>query len=137
MAIAEDLIHTQEDGKLAFGNYTLPAKQKKEGFSHNGDLYKVKTFKEITKLECNDSFVYESVPGTGVSDFAETEEGMSFTAAGEEDAQIILGLQDETVYEVLVDGSSIGTVSTNLGGKLSISLELAGCDERKVEVHKA
>ena len=29
-----------------------------------GDLYKVKTFKEITKLERNGMFVYESVPGT-------------------------------------------------------------------------
>ena len=29
-------------------------------------MYKVKTFREITKLERNDLFVYESVPGTAV-----------------------------------------------------------------------
>lgn len=27
-------------------------------------MYKVKTYNEITKLERNDMFVYESVPGT-------------------------------------------------------------------------
>lgn len=37
---------------------------------HDGDLYKVKTFKEITKLERNGMFVYESVPGTAVTDFS-------------------------------------------------------------------
>ena len=31
-------------------------------------MYKVKTFKEITKLERNGMFVYESVPGTAVFD---------------------------------------------------------------------
>ena len=33
----------------------------KQDFEHQGDLYKVKTFKEITKLERNGMFVYESV----------------------------------------------------------------------------
>ncbi|MDO4284003.1 MAG: endosialidase [Eubacteriales bacterium] len=136
MAIAEDLIHTQEDGKLSFGNYTLPSKQKKEGFAHGGDLYKVKTFREMTKLECNDNFVYESVPGTGVRDFQETEEGMSFVVEGAEDAQITLGLQEETGYEVFADGRSIGQMSTGLGGKLNISLELAGSGEVAVEIRK-
>lgn len=129
MAIAEDLIHTQADGKLAFGNYTLASKQKKEGFAHDGDLYKVKTFREITKLECNDNFVYESVPGTAVRDFEETEDGVSFLVEGAEDAQITLGLREDTQYEVLVDGRSVGTMSTGLSGKLNVSLELAGSGE--------
>ena len=34
-------------------------------------MYKVKTFKEITKLERNGMFVYESVPGTAVFDLAQ------------------------------------------------------------------
>ena len=41
--------------------------------SPSGDMYKVKTFKEITKLERNGMFVYESVPGTAVFDLAQDE----------------------------------------------------------------
>ena len=43
-------------------------KTKKDGFEFQGDIYKVKTFKEITKLEKNGMFVYESVPGTAVEE---------------------------------------------------------------------
>ena len=43
---------------------------------------KVKTFKEITKLEKNGMFVYESVPGTSVYNFVETADGVEFTVEG-------------------------------------------------------
>ena len=59
-----ELIYVQDNGKLAFGDYTLAAKAKADGFEFGGDLYKVKTFQEITKLERNGMFAYESVPGT-------------------------------------------------------------------------
>lgn len=130
---ADKLIYRQEDGSLAFGDYTLPAK-KKEQAAIAGDSYKVKTFKEITKLECNDNFVYESVPGTKVSDYRENEQELSFTVEGDEDAQVILGLEDDKEYKVFVDNRELGTVSTGLGGKLSISLELAGNGKVHVRV---
>ena len=44
-------------------DYTLSTKAKLDNFEHQGDLYKVKTCQEITKLERNGMFVYESVPG--------------------------------------------------------------------------
>ena len=47
-----------------------------------------KTFKEITKLERNGMFVYESVPGTAVFDLAQDGSQMSFRVEGPEDAQI-------------------------------------------------
>ena len=65
MPVIEELIRIEEDGTISFGNYQLGAKAKKSDFEYQGDLYKVKTFREITKLERNDMFVYESVPGTG------------------------------------------------------------------------
>ena len=40
-------------GHSVFGDYTLASKTKLDGFEFQGDLYKVKTFKEITKLEKN------------------------------------------------------------------------------------
>ena len=80
-----ELIYVQDNGKLAFGDNTLDAKAKKDGFEFGGDLYKVKTFKEITKLERNGMFVYESVPGTIVTDFSASEKEISFTAEGTTD----------------------------------------------------
>ena len=67
------LIRSEADGAISFGNYKLDTKSKLPDFEHCGDTYKVKTFNEITKLEKNGSFVYESVPGTAVNDFKATE----------------------------------------------------------------
>ena len=67
MAVVEELIRTENNETLSFGNYKLAAKSKLDNYEFGGDLYKVKTFKEITKLERNGMFVYESVPGTAVS----------------------------------------------------------------------
>ena len=50
MSVVSELIRTEADGTISFGNYELPAKSKKSDFEHDGDLYKVKTFKEITKI---------------------------------------------------------------------------------------
>ena len=137
MNTEKELILSGADGSLEFGNHTLDAKAKKEDFPHKGDLYKVKTYKEITKLERNGIFVYESVPGTTVRNFRETEDGVVFEAEGNDDAQITLGLADDTEYEVTVNGENAGKMKTNLGGKLSLSLELSGAGAVKVEVKKA
>ena len=118
MSVVSELIRTEADGTISFGNYELPAKSKKSDFEHDGDLYKVKTFKEITKLERNGMFVYESVPGTAVSHLKATENGMSFTVECPTDAQITVELEEETSYQVFVDDKEVGEMKTNLGGKL-------------------
>ena len=56
---------------------------------------------------------------------------------GPEDAQITLELEEETEYEITVDGASAGKMKTNLGGKLSISVDLEPGREVKVDVRKA
>ena len=134
MAIIEELIREDAKGTLSFGNYMLAHKSKVSDFEHNGDLYKVKTFKEITKLERNGLFVYESVPGTTVENFTETEGGVEFIVESWEDAQITLGLEADTEYEVFVAGESAGKMSTNLGGKLSIGVELSSTSRVDVKV---
>ena len=136
MPVIEELIRTEEDGTISFGNYQLGAKAKKSDFEYQGDLYKVKTYNEITKLERNDLFVYESVPGTSVLFFNEREDGVSFLVEGSEDAQITIGLQDDAEYDVKINGEDAGRMCTNLGGKLSLSVELAGAGEVKVEISK-
>ena len=100
MTAVTELIRTESDGSLSFGNHLLSMKAKKEDFENGGDLYKVKTYCEITKLERNGMFVYESVPGTSVEHFREDENGISFSVEGNEDAQLTLGLEDESEYEV-------------------------------------
>ena len=126
MAVVEQLIRAESDGSVSFGNYELSEKKKLENFEHNGNILKVKTFKDITKLESNENFVYESVPGTAVTNFKETEKGVEFNVDGASDAQITLGLLENTEYNVFVGGSSIGKMTTNLGGKLNLSVELSG-----------
>lgn len=51
MAAISELIRTEGNGTLSFGDYTLGAKAKLDNYEFHGDKYKVKTFKEITKLE--------------------------------------------------------------------------------------
>ncbi|MDD6492907.1 MAG: endosialidase [Firmicutes bacterium] len=136
MAVVDELLRSEADGSISFGNHKLADKAKLEDFEHCGDLYKVKTFKTMTKLERNGMFVYESVPGTSVLHFEETADEVNFVVEGDEDAQITLELNEDTEYEVFVDEKSIGKMKTNLGGKLNISVELAGAGEVKVRVTK-
>lgn len=124
MPVIESLIRSEEDGTISFGNYKLETKSKLQDFEHDGDLYKVKTFYEITKLERNGSFVYESVPGTAVEHFVVTNDGVEFIVEGDKDAQITVQLEDDTDYEVYVDGVAVGSMMTNMSGKLVASVEL-------------
>ncbi|MBR4760174.1 MAG: endosialidase [Lachnospiraceae bacterium] len=137
MAAIQELLRTEENGSISFGNHTLSEKAKKDDFESGGDVYKVKTYGALTKLEKNGLFLYESVPGTSVEDFSEDEKGVSFSVCGNSDAQITLGMKDDTEYEVFVDDASIGKMSTNLGGKLSLSVELEEKGEIKIRVQEA
>ena len=132
MAAVKELLRTEADGTLSFGDYTLDSKTKLDGFEFQGDIYKVKTFAEITKLEKNGMFVYESVPGTAVENFRADEDTVSFKVSGMKDAQFTLELGADSEYEVFMDGINVGVMKTNLSGKLSVSAELE--PDRSVEV---
>lgn len=128
MSVVKELLRSEENNTISFGNYELRDKKKVEDFAHMGDIYKVKTFEEITKLEKNGMFLYESVPGTTVHGFFETAEGVSFLAEGAHSTQVTVGLKEETEYEVFLQGNSIGKVKTNLSGKLNLSIDLKAED---------
>lgn len=125
MAEFKELIRTGENGTISFGDYTLEAKTKQDGFEFQGDLYKVKTFKEITKLEKNGMMVYESVPGTDVEDFKVSEDMVSFKVSGAGDAQITLEMEADSEYTVYMNDVNVGDMTTNLSAKLSLSAELS------------
>ena len=134
MAVVEELLRGEDGGAISFGNHKLAQKAKVEDYEHAGDLLKVKTYHEITKLEKNGMFLYESVPGTSVLQFVERADGVEFIVEGDEDAQITIGLNDDTEYEVFVDGRSVGAMKTGLGGKLSLSVELEVAGEVPVKI---
>jgi hypothetical protein len=136
MAVINELIRTEENNTLSFGNIELSAKAKLDGYEYNGDLYKIKTFKEITKLEKNGNMVYESVPGTVVHDLKVTDRQVTFGVEAAEDAQITLELEAGKEYKIYVDGTNVGKMKTNLGGKLSFSVELAESDIAQIKIDK-
>ena len=122
MAVVEELIRIEENGTISFGNYKLEEKSKKSDFEFKGDLYKVKTCKEITKPERNGLFVYESVPGTAVNSFKVENGGVSFEVESDQNAQITVELEESTEYVMYLDGVNAGSMTTNLSGKLSLSV---------------
>ena len=136
MAIVEQLIRSENDSALSFGNYRLDQKAKVEDFPFGGSSYKVKTFKEITRLEKDGVFAYESVPGTSVNGFVRSENGVEFLVSGMEDAQLTVGLSEDETYNVFVNGEKVGDMKTNMSGKLSISVELGEGNEVPVKITK-
>lgn len=136
MATISELIRSEADGTISFGDCTLGAKAKLDNFEHQGDIYKVKTFSEITKLERNGMFVYESVPGTAVMNLNATDTGLTFQVEGPEDAQITVEMEPDTEYEVFIEQASTGKMKTNLGGKLSFSVELGNAARVEVKIVK-
>ena len=104
MSVVEQLICKEDNGSLSFGNYLLDSKTKKSDFEYEGDLYKVKTFSEITKLEKNGLFVYESVPGSTVTNFVADGTGVAFQVEAAQDISFTLELEpsQELIYTLVL-----------------------------------
>ena len=132
MSVINDLINIESDS-LDFGNYELATKTKKDGIEFSDDVIAY-----ICKFVNNNGmFVYESVPGTAVHGFRSSEEDVSFIVEGTETSSITLELEPETDYKIHIDDIYVGKNKTNLGGKLSISVDLEPGREVKVDVRKA
>ncbi|MBR6229592.1 MAG: endosialidase [Eubacterium sp.] len=136
MSVVEELIREERDGTLSFGNYELGAKTKKADFPYDGASYKIKTFKEITRLERNGAMVYESVPGSTVTNFKGDNTSISFDVEAPGDISFTVELEPDSVYRMDVDGESAGSVQTNIAGKLSASIELDAGKKAHVEISK-
>ena len=124
MAIIKELIKKESNGTISFGNYELDAKKKVSDFDVSGAMYKVKTWNEITKLERNGTFVYESLPGTAVNVFKETADEVSFFVDGMGQTQITLELEANKEYKVFVNDKDLGVSKTDIGGKLTFDVDL-------------
>ena len=124
MAAIEELIRLEEDGTISFGNYLMDTKKKVLDFEVQGDLYKVKTFREITKLEKNGKMLLEAVPGATVHHFLMNEKGVFFSLEALEDVQLTLELEAEKEYKIVIDDVMVGKMKTNLAGKVNFSAEI-------------
>lgn len=136
MANVKELLRTEEIGTISFGDYSLDTKTKLSDFKFEDNTYKVKTFKEITRLEKNGGVVYESVPGSAVHDYKETERQIAFVVEAVDDIHITLEVEPEKEYKVFVDDTNIGKMKSTLGGKIDFSIELNEGETAKVQVVK-
>ena len=136
MSVIQELIRQESNGTISFGNYLLDSKKKVLDFEVEGDLYKVKTFKEITKLEKNGKMILEAVPGATVHNFTMTEKGVDFVLEGNEDLQLTLELAPEMEYKILVDSVNVGKIKTNMAGKVNFSVEMQQNVTKTVEIKK-
>lgn len=136
MSVIKELLRAETDGTLSFGNYELDKKSKLSDFEFSGDLYKVKTFKEITKLERNGMLVYESVPGTTVTGFKSTGNEMEFVVEGTDDAQVTVEAEDGAEYRIYIDDADAGQMQAKFGGKLVLSVEINSGSTSKVKIVK-
>ena len=135
MAGIEEIIRIENDNAISFGNHVTDTKQKVNDFDFDGDIYKVKSYNEVTKLEKNSRLLYESVPGTTVHNFVLREEYLGFTVEGIEDAQITVELEPEQDYRLYIESVQVGKVKANLSGKISFSVDFAN-GSQKVEIKK-
>lgn len=136
MAVVTELLRKEENGTLSFGDYTLAEKKKIEDFKHAGDLYKVKTYQVMTKFEKNGMLLYESLPGTSVTNFDENDAGVSFFVEGDKDTQITIGMAENEEYDVFIKGENIGKLKSNVSGKLTLSVDLADAGEVEIKIQK-
>lgn len=136
MSVVEELIREESDGSLSFGNYELGEKTKKSDFPYGGASYKIKTFKEITKLEKNGTMVYESVPGSTVTNFKGDTDKLSFDVEAPGDLSFTVELEPDTLYKLDVNGESAGSIQTNVGGKLNASIELDAGKKASIQILK-
>lgn len=134
MAVIEELIRLEEDGRISFGNYLMDEKKKVLDFEVCGNLYKVKTYKDITKLEKNGKMLLETVPGATIHNFGMDSKTVDFSVESNDDVQITMELEPEKEYKLLVDDVVVGKINSNIGGKVNFSVELNNsCSKVKIE----
>ncbi|HAG03917.1 MAG TPA: endosialidase [Lachnospiraceae bacterium] len=125
MAIVEEGIIKENDGTLSFGDYKREDKLKVENFESEGDIYKVRTHKDVTRLSKNSGLLLETVPGATVHSLKVESKLTSFDIEGNGSTQITIELENDSNYAIYVDDVEIGHIKSNFSGKVSFSVELS------------
>ncbi len=135
MAVIQEIIKVEPDGTLSFGNYLAAEKQKVNKFEHGGHQYSVKTYNQATRTEKNGILLFEGVPGVTVHGFSLNENLVSFAAEGAGDTSITLELEAEQSYKISIEGNEVGSMKSNLSGKINFSMDLNE-NPQKVTIEK-
>ena len=135
MAVIQEGIRAAENGAISFGNFEAKEKIKVDDFACAGDVYKVRTHKEVTRLERNGKLLIETVPGAAVHCLSVSDKLIRFGAEGTEDTQVTMELESEKEYRLTVDGIGVTGMKTNRSGKVTFNLEL-GRGEKAVTIEK-
>ncbi len=135
MAVIKEAIVLNDDNTLSFGNYLLADKQKVE-FEAGGNLYKVRTHKDVTRLSKNTQLLLETVPGATVHNLKVEDKKVTFSIEGSGGTQVTLELENDAHYTIYIDDVSIGNIATNFAGKISFGMELTDKPQSvKIEKH--
>lgn len=136
MAIVEEALRLENDKTLSFGNYIVKEKQKVVDFDVDGDIYKIRTHNEVTRLSKNGKLLLETVPGATVHNLKVTDKLTTFSIEGFEDTLVTLELESDANYSIYVNDVNIDKVKTGLSGKINFSVELNSQPQQvKIEKH--
>ena len=135
MSIIKEGILALDNGLISFGNYEAVDKMKIDDFACAGDIYKVRTHREVTRLECNGKLLIEAVPGATMHEMSISDKQICFIAEGIEGTQVTMELEAEKEYRLSVDGVNVGNMKTNRSGKVTFNLEL-GNNAKEVKIDK-
>ena len=121
MAVVAEVIRLEDNKTISFGDYLSSEKKKVNNFEVDGSSYKVKTYKELTRLEKNGILLIETVPGASIHKLSLNEKRVTFSISGFTDTKITLELEPETEYKIFIDSVNVGSMISNVAGKINFS----------------
>lgn len=71
-----------------------------------------------------------------MTNFVADGTGVAFQVEAAQDISFTLELEPSQEYKVMLDETELGTMKTNLGGKLNVSIELDEGKKAAVDVRK-
>ncbi len=125
MGIIEKGIQVNADNTFSFGNHLATEKVKIDDFKIGEDVYKLRSYNEVTRFTKNHKLVFESTPGVTVHNVKLTDDLITFKVEAVKNPQITLELEPDVTYKINSNGHLVDEVKANsVSGKVSFSIEL-------------
>ncbi|MCL2415435.1 MAG: endosialidase [Defluviitaleaceae bacterium] len=125
------------NNSMSFGNYKATDKIKVDDFEHNGNIYLVRTHKDVTRLVKNGELLCETVPGATVHNFSVDDKICRFEIEGIGNCQITLCLEPLVEYTLKIGDDRPIALTNNASGKITFSISLNEKTAQRVEIQKA
>ena len=104
---------------LALVTYISTESEERRDIQFEGDIYKIGTFKTMTKLDKNGQLIFESVPGSAVHNLLQ-QQWSAFEIESSSDVQVTLEVEAGQEYKVFIDNTNVGMMKANLEEKLTL-----------------